>query len=131
MYIPAMTKEEAAELLGVSSRTLGRYAAQGLLTLRYKKGARGKVAYFFEREVRDLKKRLSAGEVSKPTVAPRRATIPFYHKLLLSLEEASALAGLPRDFLEKAIQQGKLKVIKRGEEVFVKRKDLELFVDKL
>jgi hypothetical protein len=128
MYIQLMTKEEAAEALGVSLRTLERYAAQGLLTLKYKKGARGKTAYFSEREVKTLKKQISAGEIFKPVARVKRLTTPFYYKLTLSLEEASALSGFPQEFLEQAIQQGNLKVVKRGEEYYIKRWDLEDFV---
>jgi excisionase family DNA binding protein len=120
-----MTKEEAAEALGVAPRTVERYVAQGLLHPKYKKGVRGKAADFSEREVKNLKKQLSTKEVSKPVI------VPVYRKLTLSLEEAAALAGLPKDFLEQAIEEGDLKVVKRDGKLSIKRKDLEQFVEKL
>lgn len=133
IYIPFMTKEEAAEALGVSIRTVDRYAAQGLLTLRYKKGLRGKVADFSEQDVRKLKRRLSVGEAPRRAVVPKTLTAPFYHKLTLSLDEAAALAGLSKDFLERAIEQGSLKAVNREQEgkLKIKRRDLEEFVEKL
>jgi excisionase family DNA binding protein len=126
-----MTKEEAAEALGVSTRSVDRYAAQGLLTLKYKKGVRGKVADFSEREVRKLKRQLSAGEAPKRGAVPKTLTAPFYHKLTLSVEEAAALAGLSKAFLEQAIEEGTLKVMKKDGKLNIKRKDLEQFVEKL
>ena len=125
IYISAMTKEEAAELLEVTPRTIERYVAQGLLHPKYKKGLRGKAADFSEREVRNLKKQLADREVSKPVV------VPVYRKLTLSLEEAAAIAGLPKDYLEQAIEQGLLKAIEREGKTSIKRKDLEEFIDQL
>lgn len=131
MYIQPMTKEEAAEILGITPRTVERYAAQGLLHPKYQKGARGKVADFSEREVKNLKKKLAVAAVSKPVVAPKPLTAPFYHKLTLSVEEAAALAGLSMGFLEQAIEEGTLKVVKKDGKLNIKRKDLEEFVEKL
>jgi excisionase family DNA binding protein len=126
-----MTKEEAATELGVNPRTVQRYVAQGLLHPKYKRGSRGKVADFSEREVKSLKKKLAVTATSKPVVVPKPLTAPFYHKLILSLEEAAALAGLPKDFLERAIEQGSLKAVNRDGRLEIKRKDLEQFVEKL
>ncbi|MFN0085592.1 MAG: helix-turn-helix domain-containing protein [Blastocatellia bacterium] len=126
-----MTKEEAAEALGVAPRTVERYAAQGLLHPKYQKGARGKIADFSEREVKSLKKQLSIAAAQKPAAAPKPLTAPFYHKLTLSVEEAAALAGLSKGFLEQAIEEGTLKVVKKDGKLNIKRKDLEEFIEKL
>jgi excisionase family DNA binding protein len=131
MYIPLMTKEEAAEILGITPRTVERYAAQGMLHPKYKKGSRGRIADFSEREVKRLKKQLSIAAAQKPAPVPKTLTAPFYHKLTLSVEEAAALAGLSKDFLEQAIEEGTLKVVKKDGKLNIKRKDLEEFVEKL
>jgi predicted DNA-binding protein (UPF0251 family) len=59
--------------------------------------------------------------------------VPVSEKLVLSLREASALAGISRDRLLSAIEAGKLKAskdkVRRG--WAVKRSDLENFVNKL
>ncbi|MEP7342588.1 MAG: helix-turn-helix domain-containing protein [Acidobacteriota bacterium] len=120
-----MTKTEAAEELGIATRTLERYVGQGLLKPRYAKGARGKIAEFNEREVKALKKQLATREVTK---LPQ---VPVHQKLMISLAEAAALTSLSKDSLEQAIEQGKLKVVKKDEKFYIKRKDLEAFVDKL
>jgi MerR HTH family regulatory protein len=126
-----MTKEEVAKVLGVNPRTVQRYVAQGLLHPKYKKGSRGKVADFSDREVKNLKKQLSAGEESKPRTALKPITVPIYQKLVLSIEEAIALAGLPKEFVEQAIEKGSLKVVRKDGKLYVKRKDLEGFVNRL
>ncbi len=126
-----MTKEEVAKDLGVNPRTVQRYVAQGLLHPKYKKGSRGKVADFSEREVKNLKKQLFAGEASKPRSASKPITVPIYQKLALSIEEAIALAGLPKEFVDQAMEQGKLKVVKKDGQYFIKRKDLDSFVEKM
>ncbi len=64
--------------------------------------------------------------------APASA-VPISDKLMLSLKEASALAGIPRARLLVAIESGKLKASKDaiGRGWRVKRVDLELYVVKL
>jgi excisionase family DNA binding protein len=47
------------------------------------------------------------------------------------VEEAAALAGLSKGFLEQAIEEGTLKVVKKDGKLNIKRKDLEEFVEKL
>lgn len=123
--LPAMTKTEAAKELGVALRTLERYVGQGLLKPNYAKGARGKVAEFNAREVKALKRQLSTREATK---IPQ---VPIHQKLMLSLAEAAALTSFSKDSLEQAIEHGSLKVVRRDEKLYIKRKDLEAFVDKL
>lgn len=126
-----MTKEEAAEILGVSIRTVDRYASQGLLTLKYKKGSRGKIADFSESEVRKLRKQNTKGISPTQARSSKPASAPFYHKLTLSLDEAAALSGFSREFLESAIENGSLKATHREGRLNIKRRDLEEFVEKL
>jgi excisionase family DNA binding protein len=59
--------------------------------------------------------------------------VPVSEKFILSLKEASALAGISRDRLLEAIEAGKLKAskdkVRRG--WAVKRSDLEVYINKL
>lgn len=50
-----MTRKEAAELLGVSERTVGQWAKDGVLSVNYVQGKTSPVADFDEAEVRSLK----------------------------------------------------------------------------
>jgi excisionase family DNA binding protein len=80
-----------------------------------------------ERFITALETIASQGEPS-----PARG-VPIPDKLVLSLKEASALAGISRDRLLAAIESGKLKASKDtiGRGWRVKRVDLELYVVKL
>lgn len=64
--------------------------------------------------------------------SPARA-VPISDKLMLSLKEASALAGISRDRLLAATESGKLKASKDtiGRGWRIKRVDVELYVMKL
>ena len=64
-----MTKSQAAEYLGISTRQVTNYANQGKLSVRYEKGKTGDVAIFDERELRKLKAELDSKR------APRGAVI--------------------------------------------------------
>lgn len=52
-------------------------------------------------------------------------------QLALSLNEAAELAGLPPRFIEQSVQSGKLKAFKVGDVSYVKRSDLEAFIQGL
>ena len=54
--------------------------------------------------------------------------VPLNHRLMLSIADAARLSGLPRHFLLESIQSEKLKGVKIGRSVLVKRLDLETFV---
>jgi len=125
-YIPGMTKAEAAKYLGVSVRTLSRYVTEGKLHPRYRKGKTNVVAVFEEAELKKLKKDLEHGGEGG-----RRRSVPIEAKFALLLEEAASLSGLPMNVLRRAIEQGSLKVVKKDGNVYIKRKDLEKFVDNL
>ncbi|MGI8996433.1 MAG: excisionase family DNA-binding protein [Pyrinomonadaceae bacterium] len=70
---------------------------------------------------------LSAPAQSKAPVV----TVSLGDKLTLNLREASALAGLSRDFLLQAIHAGKLRAAKRGRGWNIKRSDLDAYYRKL
>lgn len=52
-------------------------------------------------------------------------------QLALSLKEAAQLAGLPRMFIEQSVEAGKLKAFKIGNAPYIKRSDLEAFIQSL
>jgi excisionase family DNA binding protein len=67
-----MNKKDACEFLGVSERSLARYAAQGKIQVIYCKGQRGKVADYEESDLQRLKE-----EIGQPVMLrPRRADLP-------------------------------------------------------
>jgi excisionase family DNA binding protein len=59
----------------------------------------------------------------------RRVSIA--EQLALTLKEAAQLAGLPRTFIEQSVEAGKLKAFKIGNASYVKRSDLEAFIQGL
>lgn len=52
-------------------------------------------------------------------------------QLALSLNEAAELAGLPPNFIDQSVQSGKLKSFKVADVYYVKRSDLEAFIQSL
>jgi excisionase family DNA binding protein len=62
-----LTKQQAAEYLGISTRTLMREVSSGRLTVRYEPGATSEVAMFDEQELENLKNERQVPKV-KPTV---------------------------------------------------------------
>ncbi len=73
------------------------------------------------------------GVIVRESVQAASAGVPVIGKLVLSLREASAVAGIPRARLLAAIESGKLKASKDtiGRGWRIKRVDLELYVVKL
>lgn len=57
--------------------------------------------------------------------------VPIANRLTLTVDDAVQLSGLPRDFIVEKIQSGKLKAIKIGDQHYVKRSDLNQFVQDL
>ena len=58
-------------------------------------------------------------------------SVPVESKLTLTLKEAATLSGLSRSWLVGAIHANKLKAAKRGRGWNIKRKDLDLYINKL
>jgi len=69
----------------------------------------------------------------RPALQPatHRTTVPVESKLLLKLDEASALTGLSRATLRNAIEQKKLKAQIIGRAWRMKRSDVEAYIQKL
>lgn len=169
-----LTKQQAAEFLGVTVRTLERYTQEGKLGGRYEKGKTRSVLVYDEEELQAFKAELET-KTYKPAVnqtptnsdrdetalskfvkvpqslAPLegldqlvdalkairseqevdRLTVPIYHKLTLSIAEASAMSGISRPRLRQAVKEGKLTAQVIGRGYRVKRIDLETYVGNL
>ena len=66
-------KKEAAEYLGISSRTLERHVKDGKIGVRYQPGATNDVAMFDEQDLENFKNERQTPRI-KPTVALRQNT---------------------------------------------------------
>ena len=62
-----LSKKEAAEYLGISSRTLERHVKDGKIGVRYQPGATNDVAMFDEQDLENFKNERQAPKI-KPTV---------------------------------------------------------------
>ena len=91
-----MTKQEAAEFLGVNSRNIEHYAKQGRLSVTYTRGTRGQVATYNEDELKQLKY-----ELEEPAY-PQRPAIDQS----LAKPNARAIAELQPQALGEAIGAG-------------------------
>jgi excisionase family DNA binding protein len=156
-----MNKDQAAAFLGVSTRTLQRYTTQAKIGVTYRHGKTGAEADYDEEQLRLFKETLenttyqpassdpsqalapiqtrgvvsngadrlaAALEALQPNVRP---PVPIESKLLIKLDEASALTGLSRATLRVAIDQKKLKARIMGRAWRIKRTDLDLFISNL
>lgn len=179
-----MKKEEAADLLNVSIRTLERLTQNGTISARYVKGKTRPTPDYDEEELRRVKPTLESkmfphrGQVLPPSLASsdnpapvggilgnganaansdtalarlsempvgverlvalmkalrdsERPSVSIEGKLILKLDEATALTGLSRATLREAIDAGKLKARIIGRAWRVKREDLDAYVRKL
>jgi excisionase family DNA binding protein len=153
-----MNKEEAAEELGISVRSLQRLVQSEKISVTYKRGNSGKQEAIFnanelekykqERDIESIKPASMATtndttlarsdankfiEFFKEAIAPKQKalTVEIADKPLLKLDEAAALTGLSRDILRKAIESKKLKGRLIGKAYRIKRTDLDLFIAKL
>jgi excisionase family DNA binding protein len=63
-----MNKQEACEYLGVSERSLARYAAQGKVQVTYTKGKRGNVALYDDADLERLKDELAQPTSIRPAI---------------------------------------------------------------
>ncbi len=146
-----ISKREAADLLGVSTRAIERAVSRGHLTVQYRDSRHGKKAWFSQPDVVRYKQhqetRGPVGFMSTPTVGtvvpmveikPRQGPTekenlgepftPISERLMLKLDEVAALSGLPRSFLSRSIQTGALRAVRIGRILYVKRSDLNEFV---
>jgi excisionase family DNA binding protein len=152
-----MSKREAAELLGVSTRGIERAVRRGHLNVVYHDSKHGKKAWFSPGDLERYRQHQQArgvgfmtGSGGGPTIGtvipmvdmqPRAAAEParrtmakivaIVDRLTLTLAEAAQLSGLPRKFLAESIRSGALKSVKVGRIAFIKRSDLNEFVQRL
>ena len=151
------SKREAAELLGVSTRGIERAVRRGHLNVVYHDSKHGKKAWFspgdLERYRQHQQLRGPVGFMTgsggptigtvvpivdiqpRPVMEPARRTmaktVPIIDRLTLTLADAAQLSGLPRKFLVQSIRAGTLKSVKVGRIAFIKRNDLNEFVQNL
>lgn len=155
------SKRQAAELLRVSTRGIERAVRRGHLRVLYRDSKHGKKAWFTAQELeRYRQSRQARGPVgftsgiahkqtlSSPQVGavvpmvemePRRRegrdretnTVRIADRLVLTVDDAAQLSGLPRTFILQNVRSGKLKAIRIGRRHYVKRSDLNQFVQEL
>jgi excisionase family DNA binding protein len=154
------SKREAAEMLGLSTRGIERAVRRGHLTVLYRDSKHGKQAWFKAPELQRLKQiqegrgpvGFTSGIPGQPAgpgpaigtlipmveMEPRRKgreretqAVPVADRLTLTVDDAAHLAGLPRSFIVENIHSGKLKAITIGRRYYIKRVDLNEFVQKL
>jgi len=157
-FMELKSKREAAELLGVSTRGIERAVRRGQLNVVYHDSKHGKKAWFSPAELECYRQQQQAqgavgfmtGSSDGPTIGtvipmvdmqprppaePQRRTtaktVPIVDRLTLTLAEAAQLSGLPRKFLVGSVRSGALKSVKVGRMAFIKRSDLNLFVQGL
>lgn len=146
-------------MLGLSTRGVERAVQRGHLTVMYRDSKHGKQAWFNAHELERLKEVQERGgsvgftsgiPFHPPGPSPAVGTlvpmvdleprnkqkdqspvVPIADRLVLSVDEAVQLAGLPRSFLLDNIRSGKLKSITIGRRHFIKRAKLNEFVDQL
>jgi predicted transcriptional regulator len=146
-----MNKKETAEVLGISTRLVEKYASEGRLgDITYVRGKTGKIADYDFEAVGRLKRVLESPDTAIATKTPdarlivaslvqaitsreetHTASVRVSEKLLLTVNDCRLLTGLSEQSLRDAIHDGKLKgkVIGRGYKV--KKADLNLFIDNL
>lgn len=148
-------------MLGISTRGLERAVRRGDLAVQYQPSRRGRTAWFAAADLKRYRQsKYSVGftsAIARPpgdsgltvgNVTPMVDVEPWPEKksddqekqnrrvsiaeqLALTLKEAAQLAGLPRTFIEQSVEAGKLKAFKIGNASYVKRSDLEAFIQGL
>lgn len=153
------SKRQAAEFLGTSTRAIERAVRRGHLVAQYRPSKHGPMAWFAAEELARYRNfQQSRAPVGfNPVPEPKRDTgiavgtittlpdaeaqrsqakhsnnvVPLNQRLMLSLAEAACLSGLPRSFITESMQSGRLKSVKIGRNVLIKRSELERFVTEL
>lgn len=154
------SKREAAQMLGVSTRAIERAVRRGQLTVEYRDSKHGRKAWFRPAALNRYREHQEArgtvgftsGIPSHPHGGPLVGTlipmvevgpqgrkgqdqetnpVPVADRLVLTVEDAVRLSGLPRRFIVENIKKGKLKSITIGKRHYVKRADLNEFVQGL
>jgi excisionase family DNA binding protein len=153
------SKREASEILGVSTRGVERAVRRGQLSVQYRESKHGRKAWFRLTDLDRYKRHQQAREplgftsgipgqppapgphvgtlIPMVEIEPRHskahghATVSIADRLALNVDEVVQLSGLPRTFIVQNIQSGKLHSIKIGRSQYVKRSDLNEFVESL
>jgi excisionase family DNA binding protein len=137
-----MRKEEAAQFIGVSVRTLQRLTQKGEIPVTYTPGKKGDEAHYDDQELLNYLSRNKPASIIRPNAAPLAAVphdapsdmtsgvtndaasnflaalsslaapVRLSEKLLLSIPEASAVSGISVDKLRADAKLGKLKTVK-------------------
>jgi hypothetical protein len=110
-----MNGQEVAKYLDVSRSAVDRYVARGKLSMGRRDDA-GQPSYN-EDEVRQLKQEMDS---RVPSVSAARR-----HRHTLSLDEAIATTGLPRETILIRVIEGRLQARWRGNMVTLKRTEIE------
>jgi excisionase family DNA binding protein len=152
-----LTEHEAAGVLSVTEADIKDYISQGLLSGWSKGPDEGILIPQYE--ILALKERLEdlsresfyASSLPVPTEKREvrrfgnvdaqstlldaleellsRSSTP--HKLLLTIEEAHQLSGLPKSYLKDAIKRHKLMAVQVARKWLIKRSELQSFIDSL
>jgi hypothetical protein len=153
------SKREAAEILGISTRGVERAVRRGQLKVHYRESKHGKKAWFRRADLDRYNQYQQAREplgftsgipgqppapgphvgtlIPMVEIEPRhrkargRETVPIADRLTLNVDEVVQLSGLPRNFIVQSMQNGKLHSIKIGRSQYVKRSELDKFVQSL
>jgi excisionase family DNA binding protein len=154
-----INKKAACALLGVSDRTLARYAEQGRLQTSYRTNEHGREALFDEDELARLKESIDLQRQIISTPAPKESQAlalvsrdvsaveafaeaiktmalarsdvrELAAKLALTRKEAAALAGVSESFIRRAIKERRLAVFRDGNIPRIKTADLLDFMKK-
>ena len=155
-----LSKQQAAEHLGISQRALERYTQQGKVGVKYVKATRGRQARYDLAEVNELKHQLQE-PVHRPAIESSLTVLPqseseqviniapsqnlveafvdvkqndilsITKKLLLTIKEAQVLTGLGKVTLRRAIDAGELKAKMIGGSWRIKPDDLKIYINEL
>jgi len=150
-----MTKRDAATKLGVSLKTIERYAKKRQIGRALRKRSDGKIVAIYdptdvEKVKRDREAKLSvhlpaipqhasaavnpegsrrdapSKELLTAGLAPR-----ISEKLLLTFDEALALSGLPKSRLGDALKSGTLRSVNCDGIQLIRRSDLDALIDRI
>jgi excisionase family DNA binding protein len=153
------SKREAAEILGLSTRGVERAVRRGQLSVQYRESKHGRKAWFRVADLDRYKRHQQAREplgftsgipgqppapgphvgtlIPMVEIEPRhrrargRDAVSIADRLALNVDEVVQLSGLPRTFILQNLHSGKLHSIKIGRSQYVKRTDLNNFMERL
>ena len=154
-----MNRQQAAEYLGVSVRSIDSYISKGKIGVRYERSPKGRTAVLDLDDLEELKQSLNE-TVHRPRTAPASTPLPVIvqqpsalpaninispgpirerslllteiaSKPVLKLKEAAQLSGFSKQFLLNEIKGGNLKAKLIKPSWRIHRKHLDEFLEKL